>query len=90
MADLSWPELFLAGFSRNSVLPNGQTSVAGCDSQSAQRSGKEHQALAKLFAIAWFHPQNILAVSKGLKNHKGSFYNLICQLVRQKCQQQAA
>lgn len=42
-------------------------SVAGCDSQSAQRSGDEYLALAQLFAIVWFHPENILPVGKGLK-----------------------
>lgn len=67
-ADLCCPELFfLACFSHNSVLPNGQMSIAVCDSQSAQQSGDEHQALAELLAIAWFHPKNILPVSKGLK-----------------------
>jgi len=78
LEDLSWPELFLAGFSRNSKLPNGQMSTAGCDSQSAQRSGDEHPALAKLFASAWFHPQNIPPVSKGLEKNKRSLYNPVC------------
>ena len=57
--DLSQLELFLADFSCNSVLPNGQITVAGCDSQSAQLSGDRHQVLAKFFAVVWFHPKNI-------------------------------